>query len=383
MKAVTMKVNGNSVTADVEPRLHLADFLRNDCHLTGTHLGCEHGVCGACTVIKDGRPVRSCLTYTVSCEAAEIATIESFDDDPVMTHLRAAFSAEHALQCGYCTPGMLVSSRDIVLRHAGRDISDRDIRRELSGNLCRCTGYDGIVRAIKRVLARPEYASGPILATSGSAPQKIDMLGRGTIPLDDGHDDAASGTATSSQATDRGREIASSFILRHAPDTVWQALKDIRLVVACLPGAELNEVRDDGWVEGCFHIKLGPISARITGEGTVAYDDAQQRGYLEGQGKDNTSDSRARGDLMFRVEPDDAGRTRLQVSLTFELTGTLAQFSRGGLVEDIVRSLIEQFRVNLDAHLSGKRAPTATALNPLSLLMMALRRRFGAWLGRR
>jgi carbon-monoxide dehydrogenase small subunit len=148
---ITLTVNGEAVEADVAPRQHLADFLRENLHLTGTHLGCEHGVCGACTVMIDGAPARSCITLAVACDGAEIRTVESFDDDPVMAQLRAAFTAEHALQCGFCTPGMMATARDIVTRLPGAD--EARIRRELSGNLCRCTGYVGIVRAITRVLA--------------------------------------------------------------------------------------------------------------------------------------------------------------------------------------------------------------------------------------
>jgi carbon-monoxide dehydrogenase small subunit len=150
-KPITLTVNGETVEAAVAPRQHLADFLRETLHLTGTHLGCEHGVCGACTVMIDGAPSRSCITLAVACDGAEIRTVESFDDDPVMAQLRAAFTAEHALQCGFCTPGMLATARDIVTRLPEAD--EARIRRELSGNLCRCTGYVGIVRAIERVLA--------------------------------------------------------------------------------------------------------------------------------------------------------------------------------------------------------------------------------------
>ena len=151
VKSIRLTVNGEQVQAQVEPRTHLADFLRETQGLTGTNLGCEHGVCGACTLEIDGVPARSCITFAVGCDGAEVRTIEGFADDPVMAELRAAFTAEHALQCGYCTPGMLVTARDIVTRLP--DADERRIRKELSGNLCRCTGYMGIVGAIQRVLA--------------------------------------------------------------------------------------------------------------------------------------------------------------------------------------------------------------------------------------
>ena len=152
MKTINLNVNGKQVSATVEPRLNLADFLRDGRMLTGTHVGCEHGVCGACTVEIDGAPARSCIAYAAACDGATIRTIEGLDADPVMVQLREAFSAEHALQCGYCTPGMMVTARDIVMRLPQAD--EARIRKELSGNLCRCAGYVGIVRAIQLVLAQ-------------------------------------------------------------------------------------------------------------------------------------------------------------------------------------------------------------------------------------
>src|SRR5882762_740729 len=147
---ISLTVNARKVSAAVEPRTHLADFLRDGLNLTGTHLGCEHGVCGACTLLLDDVPARSCITYAVACEGAQDTTIEGLDDDEIMIELRTAFAREHALQCGYCTPGMLVSARDLVLRLP--DADERRIRVGLSGNLCRCTGYVGIVRAIQSVI---------------------------------------------------------------------------------------------------------------------------------------------------------------------------------------------------------------------------------------
>jgi carbon-monoxide dehydrogenase small subunit len=116
MMPVTLTVNGTAVSAAVEPRTHLADFLREQMLLTGTHIGCEHGVCGACTVLLDGEPARACIVYAAACGGREVRTIEGLADDPITAALRAAFTAEHALQCGYCTPGMLVTARDIVRR---------------------------------------------------------------------------------------------------------------------------------------------------------------------------------------------------------------------------------------------------------------------------
>jgi carbon-monoxide dehydrogenase small subunit len=158
MTRVTLTVNGAPVAVEVEPRTHLADLLRETLGLTGTHLGCEHGVCGACTVEIDGAPQRACIAYAVACEGSAIRSIEGFAEDPVMAALREAFSAEHALQCGYCTPGMLVMARDLVLRLP--DADEARVREEMSGNLCRCTGYRGIVRAILSVLQARRATAG-------------------------------------------------------------------------------------------------------------------------------------------------------------------------------------------------------------------------------
>lgn len=114
MRTIALTVNGRDISATIDPRTHLADFLREQQHLTGTHLGCEHGVCGACTLLIDGEPARSCITYAVTCDGARITTIEGLDDDEIATELRAAFSREHALQCGFCTPGMVIAARDLI-----------------------------------------------------------------------------------------------------------------------------------------------------------------------------------------------------------------------------------------------------------------------------
>lgn len=151
MITIILTVNGEPVEATVEARTSLADFLREQLHLTGTHIGCEHGVCGACTVHLDGISARSCITLAAACDGRDVKTIEGFEMDPQMEAIRVEFSKEHALQCGFCTPGMLMTSHDLVTRFPG--LGEADIRREMSGNICRCTGYQGIVRALQNVYA--------------------------------------------------------------------------------------------------------------------------------------------------------------------------------------------------------------------------------------
>jgi aerobic-type carbon monoxide dehydrogenase small subunit (CoxS/CutS family) len=144
-RRITLRVNGTSRIADVETRIHLADFLRQSLGLTGTHLGCEHGVCGACTIIVDGRAVRACLMLAVQANGAEIETVEGLGTTESLSVLQKAFSTHHGLQCGFCTPGMLMSLEAFL--RVNPQPSAAEIREAISGNICRCTGYQGIVDA--------------------------------------------------------------------------------------------------------------------------------------------------------------------------------------------------------------------------------------------
>jgi carbon-monoxide dehydrogenase small subunit len=148
---ITLTVNGERVTRSVEARRHLIDFLRLDLGLTGSHAGCEHGVCGACTVRLDGDIVRGCLVVAASLDGAEIVTIEGLSDSEEAADLQAHFVARNAAQCGYCTPGMVMTAADILRHHP--DATRTEIREHLSGNYCRCTGYQAIVDAVEDTLA--------------------------------------------------------------------------------------------------------------------------------------------------------------------------------------------------------------------------------------
>ena len=156
-RTIALTVNGAAHHATVETRKTLADFLREDCVLTGTHLGCEHGVCGACTVIMNGDAMRSCLLFAVQADGAEITTVEGLAPPGELTPIQEAFRAEHGLQCGFCTPGFVVSVHAFLAENP--QPTREEILEALSGNLCRCTGYQGIVRAVER--AAHSMAPGP------------------------------------------------------------------------------------------------------------------------------------------------------------------------------------------------------------------------------
>jgi aerobic-type carbon monoxide dehydrogenase small subunit (CoxS/CutS family) len=157
-RTVRARVNGEPLELEVEPRRLLADVLREDAHLFGTHLGCEHGVCGACTVLVDGEPARSCLMLAVQADGAEITTVEGLSQNGGLHPLQEAFRDHHALQCGFCTPGFLVTALHLIGERP--DIEDEDeIREALAGNLCRCTGYSNIVDAVRDGAARMRQQS--------------------------------------------------------------------------------------------------------------------------------------------------------------------------------------------------------------------------------
>jgi carbon-monoxide dehydrogenase small subunit len=355
---LALTVNGAPVSADVEPRTSLADFLRESRLLTGTHLGCEHGICGACTLLLDGEPVRSCIAYAVDCESRDVRTIEGLDDDPVAIALRAAFTAEHALQCGYCTPGMLVTARDIVLRLP--DADDERVRLELAGNLCRCTGYVGIVRAIRRVLAEPPEA----------APVARPRLPAGHFAAVAPATPAAPAPQLSAAPGDR---LTQSLRLALPREAVWRAIQDPALIAGCVPGARIL-AQEGGRIRGEILASLGPIRARFIGEAMLTYDAAAHSGRLSGEGRDSATGTRLTGEATFRVIEDGPAASAIELSIAYALRGTLAQFGRGPIVQVFARELAETTGRNLEARLRGE--PTSAPPQRLGVVTLLLR---AAW----
>ena len=392
MSMIELSVNQRAVRLSAEPRTNLADFVRDKLDLTGTHLGCEHGVCGACTVLLDGIPARSCITYAVACEGAEVTTIEGLDEDGVTTELRAAFTREHALQCGYCTPGMLVSARDLVLRLPQAD--ERLIRVGLSGNLCRCTGYVGIIRAVQSVIeARRARDIAPmpdggrkILGPVGSGrsvhhgadrAERIPRLGsEQTSP------EAASSVASIPDFIP-ATVLEQQFSVTHPPEQVFAMFDDIATVAACLPGASLTAPPKLERVEGAIRVRIGPIAATFQGAARVERNPADMSGRIVGIGNDRRSRSSTQGEIRYRLVPIEQG-TRVDLSIGYTLTGMLAQVGRPGLVRDLATRLIAEFAGNLDRRLSGTSPGDAAAaeLNGMALVFSLLRARVTRWVGR-
>jgi carbon-monoxide dehydrogenase small subunit len=391
MTTIALNVNKRAVELSAEPRTCLADFVRDKLDLTGTHLGCEHGVCGACTVLLDGVPVRSCITYAVACEGADITTIEGLDEDEVTTELRAAFTREHALQCGYCTPGMLVSARDLVLRLP--DADERRIRVGLSGNLCRCTGYVGIVRAVQSVIeARRARSIAPL--TDGNR-AGLGPAGSGRAAAGRSEPQPArQASAPTSERPTQGRipdftpatVLDQRFTLAHPPAKVFAMFDDIAGIAACLPGVSLTAPPKPERVEGRIRVRLGPIAAAFEGAARVERDPATLSGRIVGIGTDQRSHSATQGEIRYRLLPFDGGAaTAVEMSIGYTLTGTLAQVGRPGLVRDLARRLVADFAANLDRHMSGVPSGPGTPaeLSFWSIVSDVLRARIARILGRR
>ncbi len=373
MMRLSLTVNGRGVDAAVEPRTSLADFLRDGLDLTGTHLGCEHGVCGACTLLLDGVPVRSCITLALACGDAAVTTIEGLDADEVTAELRAAFVREHALQCGYCTPGMLISARDLVLRleHS----CEKQIRLGLSGNVCRCTGYVGIVRAVRSVIearrergleAEPDGGRkylGPAGAHAGetvAARRAADQ--RAAAPPQ------ADARVPEAEAFIPSARLHQRFTLAYPPEKLFALLGDMELVASCLPGASLTGPARPDRVEGEMRVRIGPISAAFRGTARIERDAASLSGRILGGGVDARGRSTARGEITYRVSPGEAGASVVDLDVGYTLTGLLGQFSRPGLVRDVANRLAADFARNLASRLTGQAPAGAGELNAISLL---------------
>jgi len=369
MTQISLTINGTQRDIDVEPRRSLVDYLRDDGRLTGTHVGCEHGVCGACTVLIDGAPARSCITYAVACESAEIITLEGLEDDPVIGELRTAFHEHHALQCGYCTPGMLISAYDIVTRLPHAD--ENRLRLELSGNLCRCTGYVGIISAINSVLEKHRAVPLTRAPTSEklgpvgshrfiSKSESIKTHGRKTFSPRQQQQAAQTQKNDLSgedwEAVDaQGVELLQSFEVRYTRTKVWRLFENLEEVAHCVPGAILTTTPVNGRAEGEVTIKLGPITSAFSGSVEIERDSENYSAIVRGVGRDPISASRARAIIAYQIHATDDEVSQVSVSVKFLLAGPLAQFSRSGLLRNVADHLTKKFAENLEAHLSGAR----------------------------
>ena len=438
MTTVRLTVNGEPCSADVAGRTQLAELLRDHLHLTGTHLGCEHGVCGACTVLVDGKPIRSCITYAQACEGADIVTVEGLGDDPVGRALGEAFARHHALQCGFCTPGMLIAAWDIVTRLA--PTSEAVIRHELSGNLCRCTGYMGIVAAVRDVArqhrgaatageAAPAgdetAATDDATARGGEAVSDADAtasgresshpraapIGGGPVPLaaaEDDHGESATSSAVAFEpfevdpihlarveATAAGAPgsavrpmtqadgwtlVEREFVIGHPVDALWALFEDVPRVAECLPGVHVESAGADRFA-GRAEIRFGPIGASFHGEGTRETDAGRRTGVIAGRGSDRRGHASLDAELRYAMSGEDAPestpRTRVDLAIRFRIQGGLAQFNRGDLVESFADVMLAEFVGNCERRLAGEEVRATAGASGFVLLWRMIKAKLG------
>ena len=376
MNTVDITVNGALQHATVEPRTSLADFLRDDLGLTGTHLGCEHGICGACTVLINGEISRSCITYAVTCDGANIQTIEGLDDDPLMEALRQAFSEEHALQCGYCTPGMLITARDVITRH--EQLTLDTIRRHMSGNLCRCTGYRGIVNAIARVAndSATNRQESPITDLGPApGPDKHHQTGRETsssarvrpthTPQTLSAPPLTNPIATATSTLDDWLTVQQTFSLPHPLSKVWALVSDPERVCDALPGIALDGPAVDGNVRGKAAIKLGPIAPTFAFTGTYEIEENSHKAIMTGDGSDRRTRSRVKGRAQTQLIDLGNEGTEVRFEIAYVMSGPLAQFGRLGLVQDLIARMTKRFAHNVEEALDSRNGispPVSTGL---------------------
>jgi carbon-monoxide dehydrogenase small subunit len=311
-------------------------------------------------VLIDGVPARACLTLAGLCAGQHVQTLEGLETDPVIIALRDAFSAEHALQCGYCTPGMLVTARDIVQRLP--DADEARIRLELAGNLCRCTGYAGIVKAIRRVLdlrIELHLPDTPPAAPIHAEPAALPPTALITMPHEPRHALAA-----------RGGERLSQTVRIGLPATVlWDAIRNPVLIATCVPGAKLDHV-DGNTIHGAVVGALGPIRTCFAGTAKLHLDDTTLTGSLEGTGRDAASGTTLSGDVALSVSAESATASRLTITMGYSLRGPLAQFGRRPIVEAFAAELVEQTARTLEARLRGDGGATVVTARPIGAGLM-------------
>ncbi|WP_139006326.1 xanthine dehydrogenase family Fe-S subunit [Arthrobacter crystallopoietes] len=373
--AVEFRVNGTPVSLRVPARMTLSDALRENLGLTGTHIGCEHGVCGMCTILIDGDASRACLLFACQVDGAEIMTVEGLGKPDDLHPLQEAFGRHHGLQCGFCTPGFLMSSYDLLDHEP--DIQREDLPEELSGVICRCTGYRNIIDAVDDVAAN--HRDG--LPAPKNCGQHT-LAGRAPTGSTAAADESAVVAASDQEAAPEQIQLPSgeptiainvTTSLESPPQDVARVFEDIQLLARCLPGAELTEELGNNWYRGRARVALGPIRLSFNGFAHLL-EHKSDRMHVLGQAKD-TSGGRAQAEIHLLAVPDGTG-TRLEAEARVYLVGRIAGFGRS-LAGDVSRRMFEDFAQAVDQAARGEE-PIAGSNPPsaFGLLLNTFKDRF-------
>ncbi|GGI96485.1 carbon monoxide dehydrogenase [Saccharopolyspora subtropica] len=365
---VRFTVNGTPAVLNLPARVTLADALRDHLGLTGTHVGCEHGVCGMCTVLVDGEAARACLLFACQLDGAEIVTVEGLGRPDDLHPLQESFGRNHALQCGFCTPGFLLSAYDLLSNKP--EVTDEELPAELSGVICRCTGYRNILAAVSQT--RAAYPEG--IPEPGNCARRT-LVGRS------GGQSAtvAEQQAESSDQPARNVEIVLpegdptiavqvDTALDVPFDEVWRVLDNVHVLAKCLPGAELTEELGEQLYAGRARVAVGPIKLSFHGIARVLEQD-RETGTIRvlAQGQD-TGGAQTQADITLRARATAAG-TELRADAAVYLTGRIAQFGRA-LAGDISRRMFEQFADSVRQAATTGEAPQQSNAAPSAFRLM-------------
>ena len=367
----SLTVNGQPVRLRLPPRVTLADALRDHLKLTGTHLGCEHGVCGMCTVLVEGQAARSCLLFACQLDGAEVVTVEGLGRPDDLHPLQRAFGERHALQCGFCTPAFLLSAYDLLSSRP--DVPPGALPAELSGVLCRCTGYRNILAAVQEVAAA--YRDGSLPGPGNCAPAVSSLVEKSPAEPPPRPASGGDGPEPEQVTLPSGPPTFTTTVtstLAVAPAAVWRVLSDVHRVAQCLPGAELTEDLGDDRYRGRARVGVGPVRLSFRGLAQVTgRDEASRTLRVLAHGQD-TGGAQTQAAIEVRAEPDGDG-CRLTAEARVYLTGRIAQFGRA-LAGDVSRRLFEQFAAAVAQVASTGQAPgtrLAPAAPPSALRLLA------------
>ncbi|PXY36761.1 2Fe-2S ferredoxin [Prauserella flavalba] len=364
---VSFTVNGTPATLELPARVTLSDALRDHLGLTGTHVGCEHGVCGMCTVLVDGQAARACLLFAVQLDGADIVTVEGLGKPDALHPLQESFGRNHALQCGFCTPGFLMSSYDLLTDKPG--VAAEELPEELSGVICRCTGYRNIVTAVRETQERfPDGIPAPgncgARALAGRATGRVG----GGQDSDEPPDDAPKSVEIVLPGGEPTIAVRITTEIAVAGDQVWDVFDDIGLLARCLPGAELTGELGGDQYAGRARVSVGPVKLAFKGVAQVLeHDRAARRLRVLAQGQDSGG-AQTQADIELRTEPSGEG-TVLHADAKVYLTGRIAQFGRA-LAGDISRRMFEQFAAAVAEAATSGEAPSGPVRAPSALRLM-------------
>ena len=369
---VSFTVNGKSATVHVSPRVTLSDVLRDHLGLTGTHVGCEHGVCGMCTVNIDGEAARACLVLACQVDGSEILTVEGLGTPDELHPLQKSFSEHHGLQCGFCTPGMLMSAYDML---KNEDVSSKeDIAKEMSGVLCRCTGYRNIIDSIADVAEK--YPDGPPVPQNIESEPLINRSGGadGTprIPVSAGSEVKSRDVIILPNSEPTMDFTIESQMTSNKQD-IWPITEDTETLAACLPGAELIEDFGNDKYVGRMQVALGPIRLKFIGDVHVIERD-EDKGVVRAlvEAADQSSGS-VQAEVTLSLTPSEAG-TKIHANARVYLTGRIAQFGRS-LAEDASRDLFERFTQRLDSVAQGEEIQSENPPSAFAIATQIVKRR--------